>query len=128
MNEDFYREFKPFVRIECKKCGLNVIGGKSIIKMYFRNRRSEKMMVSIKNCPHCNGEGILSANYSYKIRAWFVFVKCEICGSQGKITKSKENPEEIGWKNAACDGAVKAWNMRYKEDAEDYDDPTGYIL
>lgn len=56
-----------------------------------------------------------------------MFVKCEICGSQGKITKSKEDPEEIGWKNAACDGAVKAWNMRYKEAAEDYDNPTGYI-
>jgi len=57
----------------------------------------------------------LYSNYSYKARSHFVFVRCDICGAQGKIYKSPADPAEAGWNNAACNDAVNAWNMRYKE-------------
>lgn len=66
----------------------------------------------IKPCPHCNGIAYLNSNYSYKIRRFFVFVKCDICGSQGKITTSQEEPASVDWNNEACNKAIEAWNMR----------------
>lgn len=72
----------------------------------------------MKRCPHCNGEAGLYANYSYKKRKYFVFVKCEVCGSQGKILADDNDPEQSNWNDSACDGAVRAWNLRYKEGAE----------
>lgn len=66
----------------------------------------------IKTCPHCCGTASLSANYSYKIRSWFVFVKCDICYSQGKIYRSNMDPEEAEWDNQPCRDAISAWNMR----------------
>lgn len=66
----------------------------------------------LKPCPHCGGTGCLNANYSYKIRSYFVFVKCDICHAQGKSYRSEDNPDEVDWQNAACLDAVKAWNMR----------------
>lgn len=65
----------------------------------------------IKECPHCGGVAFLNSNYSYKIRSYFVFVKCDVCGAQGKIVHSKENPAE-DWGSEECDSAVRAWNMR----------------
>lgn len=70
---------------------------------------------TIKNCPHCGAEATLHANYSYKTRSYFVMVKCNMCGSQGKIYNSNEDPESVDWNNTACIDALKAWNMRYKE-------------
>ena len=69
----------------------------------------------IKPCPHCGGTACLNGNYSYKIRTFFVFVKCDICGSQGKIYKSIEDPAEVNWQDTSCDDAIKAWNMRWYE-------------
>ena len=69
----------------------------------------------IKTCPHCGGSACLNSNYSYKTRSHFVFVKCDICGAQGKIYNSPEDPETEGWNNTACNDAVKAWNMRTGE-------------
>jgi hypothetical protein len=63
-------------------------------------------------CPHCAGTACIHANYSYKIRRYFVFVKCDICGAQGKIFTSEEEPAAEDWNNAACIDAVNAWNMR----------------
>lgn len=71
----------------------------------------------IKLCPHCGGEAALHANYSYKTRSYFVMCKCGMCGSQGKIYNSPDNPESEEWNNIACIDAIKAWNMRYKEGA-----------
>lgn len=68
--------------------------------------------MTIKPCPHCRGASYLASNYSYKTRAHFVFVRCEFCGSQGKIYHSPEDPEADGWDSAPCRAAVKAWNMR----------------
>lgn len=73
------------------------------------------MTTKIKTCPHCGGVSFLNANYSYKARAYFVFVKCDICGSQGKIYRSDEDPAAAEWNNEACNSAVEAWNMRAYE-------------
>ena len=70
------------------------------------------MVSNIKSCPHCGGASYLSSNYGYKSRVYFVFVKCDICGAQGKIYRSADEPALIAWNNEACNSAVKAWNMR----------------
>ena len=69
--------------------------------------------MDIKYCPHCGGESELTYNYSRTARSYFVFVKCSICGSQGKIFNTDTEP--IGT-DKACIDAVKAWNMRYREE------------
>lgn len=66
----------------------------------------------IKPCPHCGGSARLTANYSYKIRAFFVFCKCDICGAQAKIYSCKEDPAAAEWNNDTCADAIAAWNMR----------------
>lgn len=66
----------------------------------------------IKPCPHCGGGASLYDNYSRRYRSYFVFVKCDICGSQGKTYRSEIDPEEIDWNNDACEDAIRAWNMR----------------
>lgn len=70
---------------------------------------------TIRECPHCGAEATLNANYSYKTRSYFVMCKCNMCGAQGKIYNSNEEPESVNWNNIACIDAIKAWNMRYKE-------------
>ena len=73
--------------------------------------------MSIKTCPHCGGTACLNSNYSYKTRSYFVFVKCDICGAQGKIYNSPEDPQATNWDNVACEDAINAWNMRVAEGA-----------
>lgn len=74
----------------------------------------------IKSCPHCGGTSCLNSNYSYKIRKYFTFVKCDICGAQGKIYTSEEEPAAEGWDNQPCRDAIKAWNLRvYEPEDED---------
>lgn len=74
------------------------------------------MQDSIKACPHCGGTACLNSNYSYKTRTYFVMCKCDICGSQGKIYSSREEPAAANWDNAACRDAISAWNMRTTEE------------
>ena len=69
--------------------------------------------MEIKTCTHCGGSSELTYNYSHYARSYFVFVKCSICGSQGKIYNTEEEPEQ---NSKACIDAVKAWNMRYREE------------
>lgn len=69
---------------------------------------------SIKQCPHCGGVAYLNSHYSYKARRYFVFVKCEVCGSQGKIYSSQDEPKAVSWNNDACNNAIDAWNLRVK--------------
>ncbi len=57
----------------------------------------------------------LNANYSYKTRSYFVFVKCDICGATGKTTTSQEDPAAEEWNNDACNRAIEAWNLRAYE-------------
>lgn len=68
--------------------------------------------MKIKACPHCGGTAFLNANYSYKTRSYFTYVKCDICGAQGKIYNSEEEPAAAGWDNQPCRDAIAAWNMR----------------
>lgn len=68
--------------------------------------------MTIYNCPHCGGESFLNQTYSHRIGTFFVFVKCDICHSQGKVFKSDAEPAANEWNTAACRSAVKAWNMR----------------
>lgn len=67
---------------------------------------------ALKACPHCGGAAYMEQNYSRKARSYFVYVKCSICGSQGKIFNSDEPPAENEWSLPACNGAAAAWNMR----------------
>lgn len=68
--------------------------------------------MEIKTCPHCMGAATLMSSYSYKMKAYFVVVKCDICGAQGKAFISEEEPAAVNWNNRACAGALEAWNMR----------------
>lgn len=70
---------------------------------------------SIKPCPHCGGVACLNSNYSYKTRSYFIFVRCDICGSTGKTTCSEENPAADEWQSDACERALQAWNMRVEK-------------
>ena len=68
--------------------------------------------MKIKTSPHCGGKSSLNSNYSYKARNYFTFVKCDICGAQGKIYASEEDPAAANWDNQPCRDAIEAWNMR----------------
>lgn len=72
----------------------------------------------IKPCPHCGGESYLHSSYSYKTKGYFVYVKCDVCGAQGKIYLDEEEPSLYSWETPACQSAVAAWNMRTGEDAK----------
>ena len=69
----------------------------------------------IKKCPHCGGESYLNSRYSVRCKGHMIFVRCEICGAQGKIYKAQADPETNGWNGAECLDAVNAWNMRTTE-------------
>ena len=68
--------------------------------------------MDLETCPHCGGEATLRANYSGKYCAYMIFVKCDICGAQGKTVKSYDDPRAKAWDNVECWTAINAWNMR----------------
>lgn len=70
---------------------------------------------TVKPCPHCGGSASLSSFYSYRQYFYYVFVKCDICGAQGKTYKSIGKPSQENWNNEACIDALNAWNMRTYE-------------
>ena len=72
--------------------------------------------MEIKPCPHCGGTAWLTQNYNRTTSAYFVLVKCDVCGAQGKIYNSPEEPAATCWINEACMAAVRAWNMRKGEE------------
>lgn len=76
-------------------------------------------MEQLKGCPHCGGHALLNSNYSYKARSYFVFVRCEICGAQGKIYNSDTDPAATNWDDPQCRAAAAAWNMRTNEQQQD---------
>ena len=67
----------------------------------------------IKTCPHCGGEASLKASYSPSRERYYVYVKCHICGAQGKSYYTPVDPEEDNFTSWPCGDAVSAWNMRY---------------
>lgn len=68
---------------------------------------------NIKECPFCGGYSNLHASFNRRISAYFVCVKCEICGAECKAFVQKENPVLESWDGVACNNAIHAWNMRY---------------
>lgn len=70
-------------------------------------------MEKVKYCPHCGGDARLTANYSHKVKRWFIAVKCNLCGATGKYYTQVEDPEVKEWETDACYSAVQAWNRRY---------------
>jgi hypothetical protein len=78
----------------------------------------------ILHCPHCGGDACLNQNYNYRKRTYFVYVKCEMCGAQGKTFTSEEEPQAAGWDNQPCRRAINAWNMR--TDSRDKDEYYDY--
>lgn len=77
-----------------------------------KTRKREDHSMRIRPCPHCGGTGAVTANYSYKRRCYFIFVRCDICGAQGKIFADPEDPAQYEWNMPACQNAIGAWNMR----------------
>ena len=73
----------------------------------------------LKQCPHCGGAATLKQNYSSRRSNYFVFAACTVCGAQGKIYTSEEEPAAEEWANDPCLSAAAAWNMRYKEEEGD---------
>ena len=69
-----------------------------------------------EKCPFCGGRAGLVSNHSGKLHTYFIYVKCEICGAQGRTYRSEEEPAAAGWNNAACIDALAAWNMRRGEE------------
>ena len=70
------------------------------------------MDYQILTCPHCGGISYLNSRYNYRSRCHYVFVKCDICGAQGKTYTSANDPVEDDWNNDSCQEAIRAWNMR----------------
>lgn len=71
--------------------------------------------MEIKKCPFCGGSACLNSNYSNRSRSYFVYVRCDICGAQGKVYRSQEEPAAANWNNTECNDAINAWNMRTEE-------------
>ena len=71
--------------------------------------------MEVKTCPHCGGSACLNSTYSRKTNAYYIYVKCDICGAQGKAYRSAEDPQESEWTSYTCLDAVNAWNMRTGE-------------
>lgn len=72
-------------------------------------------MIKIKRCPHCGGTASLDGNFNIRLRRFYIYVKCDVCGSQGKVFRTLKDPDESAWEDEVCTMAVEAWNMRYKE-------------
>lgn len=68
--------------------------------------------MKIKPCPHCGGTACLNKSYSNRTHSYYTFVRCDICGAQGKTYGNKEDPAAADWNNQACRDAIGAWNMR----------------
>lgn len=77
-----------------------------------KRRNNRNTMQIMKKCPHCDGAAALTQNYNYRQRQYFVFVKCLVCGAQGKSYTSETEPAADEWSNESCYLAVEAWNMR----------------
>lgn len=83
-------------------------------------------MENLRTCPFCGGEAYLTANYSPKIKRYFIFAKCEDCGATGAAKCSKESPEVRDWETPACGRAIDAWNAR-TEDPMTYDKAVKFL-
>ena len=70
-------------------------------------------MIEIKKCPFCGSDDASLEQRLNRFGNVMVFVKCAMCGAQGKIVDGRrEIPSEHEWETDACYTAVRAWNMR----------------
>lgn len=69
-------------------------------------------MNKVKICPFCGGQACLHSIYEREPDLYYVFIRCTICGAEGKKIPSWERPAECEWSNNPCDLASAAWNMR----------------
>lgn len=68
-------------------------------------------MDELKPCPFCGGEAYLNSRYAKY--GYMVFVRCDVCGAEGKKFNSyDEPPSSVDWDNSACRAATRFWNMR----------------
>lgn len=73
-------------------------------------------MHKIKKCPFCGGDGELTQRYNSRRDNYFIFVSCSLCNAQSKTFASDDDVSVSDWESKACEKAVKAWNMEYKEE------------
>lgn len=71
----------------------------------------------LKPCPFCSGEASIVNSYSEVRKRIFVYVKCDVCGSQGKTYTTGKNAE-MGENNPANKYAANAWNLRTERKTE----------
>lgn len=71
------------------------------------------MELKLKRCPFCgNDASDLCSNYSHRMRTYFVWVECGICGARSKAVTSSDDLFDTGFDNRACQKVISAWNAR----------------
>lgn len=70
--------------------------------------------IKINGCPFCGGSASINQRYSPKQDLYLVFMKCDICGAQGKIFTGEDAPSANEWNTKQCHDAIGAWNMRHR--------------
>lgn len=70
------------------------------------------MNAKLKKCPFCGEDAYIVANYSDRVRQYYVSVKCEFCGSQARGTRCSYDPAKKNFDDEASMRAIRAWNMR----------------
>ena len=84
----------------------------NLSKIYTSEQLEAALYPGVKPCPHCGGSAVLKANFSPKLNKFFVFVKCEECGAQGRAGSCTESPADDDWNNEGCGSAQYWWNLR----------------
>lgn len=72
----------------------------------------------IKPCPHCGGSGCLISKYSYRLKTYMVYVRCDVCGAQGRIYTTDSEKDFESWDSDTAYCAISAWNLRTYHDLE----------
>ena len=65
-----------------------------------------------KPCPCCGGASCLHSNYLREPDLYYVFVRCTVCGTEGKKIPTWDRPSEYEWRGNEANLAISAWNMR----------------
>lgn len=73
----------------------------------------------IKTCPHCGGQAFLNMNFSHKWNCWYVAVRCDSCGAQGRSYRTDKDPTNAPEESLSCKNAIRGWNMRVVENGNE---------
>ena len=68
-----------------------------------------------KNCPFCQGKPYLKASYNERMNMTYIFVRCSVCGGQGRAFIHAGYMEDITDAQDKVDLAIKAWDTRPKK-------------